>query len=213
MLRSCGCGLRSLHEPWIDTTTAMGKALYHITIAWAALEREVLIERTRAGMERARAEGKRIGRKPRKPIEQHHRWEEVRDLVRAGTLTKAEGARRLRVRYETSSAPPTRARRGQKRPSAVLVPVSDLPPAANDADGRARRRMGLLQLLEQLESGLSDLFRLAGAPRLEPRPSTCRKDSPVKRLLRALVAGGDKTAGPLFRHCHGRSAAAYRRPR
>jgi DNA invertase Pin-like site-specific DNA recombinase len=36
----------------------MGEALDHITIAWAQLEKRTLIERTRAGMERARTEGK-----------------------------------------------------------------------------------------------------------------------------------------------------------
>jgi hypothetical protein len=38
-LTACGCGLRSLQEPWIDTTTAIGEALYHITLAWARLEK------------------------------------------------------------------------------------------------------------------------------------------------------------------------------
>ena len=38
-LRSGGCGIRSLQEPWIDTTTPIGEAMYHITIAWAQLEK------------------------------------------------------------------------------------------------------------------------------------------------------------------------------
>lgn len=100
-LRSYGCGLRSLQEPWIDTTNPMGEALYHITIAWAQLEKRTLIERTRAGMERARSEGKAIGRPRRHPIQAHPRWPEIRDLVMEGTLTRQEGARRLRVRYAT----------------------------------------------------------------------------------------------------------------
>ena len=36
-LRSCDCGIRSLQEPWIDTTTLMGEAMYHITLAWASV--------------------------------------------------------------------------------------------------------------------------------------------------------------------------------
>jgi hypothetical protein len=28
-----GCGLRSLQEPWIDTATPIGEAMFHITIA------------------------------------------------------------------------------------------------------------------------------------------------------------------------------------
>ncbi len=57
---------RSLQEPWIDTTTAIGEAMYHITLAWAQLEKKQLTERVRAGLERARAEGKRLGRPARK---------------------------------------------------------------------------------------------------------------------------------------------------
>jgi DNA invertase Pin-like site-specific DNA recombinase len=38
-LRSSGCGIRTLQEPWIDTTTPIGEAMYHITIAWAQLDR------------------------------------------------------------------------------------------------------------------------------------------------------------------------------
>jgi DNA invertase Pin-like site-specific DNA recombinase len=79
----------------------MGEALFHITVAWAQLEKGILVERTIAGMERARAEGKRIGRPPARPVDKRRAWREVRDLVVAGTLTRAEGARRLRVRYDT----------------------------------------------------------------------------------------------------------------
>lgn len=98
-LRAGGCGIRSLQEPWIDTTTPMREAMFHITAAWAHLEKQVLIERTRTGMERARAEGKLSGRPLRRPVEQHPRFVQVRDLVVASVLTRAEGARRLRVRY------------------------------------------------------------------------------------------------------------------
>jgi DNA invertase Pin-like site-specific DNA recombinase len=61
-LRAAGCGIRSLQEPWIDTTTPIGEAMYHITLAWAQLEKRQLAERVRAGMARARAEGKSVGR-------------------------------------------------------------------------------------------------------------------------------------------------------
>jgi hypothetical protein len=64
-VRATGCGLRSLQEPWIDTTTPVGEALYHITLAWAQLEKRQLAERVRAGLALARAEGKALGRPPR----------------------------------------------------------------------------------------------------------------------------------------------------
>ena len=71
-VRSWRCGLRSLQEPWIDITTPMGEALFDITVVWAQLERHTISERVRAGMERARAEGKHVGRPRRStPITEH----------------------------------------------------------------------------------------------------------------------------------------------
>jgi len=61
-LTACGCGLRSQQGPWIDTTTAIGEALYHITLAWAQFEKRQIAERVKAGIDRARAEGKAIVR-------------------------------------------------------------------------------------------------------------------------------------------------------
>lgn len=48
----------------IDSTTAAGRMMYTFIAAVAAFERELLVERTRAGMAAARARGKRIGRPP-----------------------------------------------------------------------------------------------------------------------------------------------------
>ena len=46
----------------IDTTTSSGKLMFHIFGAIAEFERSLISERTKAGINRARAEGKRIGR-------------------------------------------------------------------------------------------------------------------------------------------------------
>lgn len=48
-----------------DTDTPLGKAFFTLAAMFAELERSILIERVRAGMARARAEGKRIGRPAR----------------------------------------------------------------------------------------------------------------------------------------------------
>jgi DNA invertase Pin-like site-specific DNA recombinase len=61
-IRPRGCGPRSLQEPWISTPTPIGEAMLHITIASAEREEQTLSGWTRAGMERARAEGKQLGR-------------------------------------------------------------------------------------------------------------------------------------------------------
>jgi DNA invertase Pin-like site-specific DNA recombinase len=49
-LRTWDCGIRSLQEPWIDTTTPFGEALFYITVAWAQLEKQTLAQRVQAGM-------------------------------------------------------------------------------------------------------------------------------------------------------------------
>jgi putative DNA-invertase from lambdoid prophage Rac len=49
----------------IDLSTATGKLQFHIICAFAEFERDLIRERTLAGLDRARAEGKRIGRHPK----------------------------------------------------------------------------------------------------------------------------------------------------
>lgn len=46
----------------IDTTTPMGRLLFHITGAFAEFERAMIVSRVNAGLRRARKEGKRLGR-------------------------------------------------------------------------------------------------------------------------------------------------------
>jgi len=56
-----GVGLRSLHES-IDTTTPAGKLTFHVFAAIAQFERDVLRERTRAGLMAAQKRGAKLGR-------------------------------------------------------------------------------------------------------------------------------------------------------
>jgi DNA invertase Pin-like site-specific DNA recombinase len=56
-----GVGLRSLHES-IDTTTPAGKLTFHVFGALAEFERDVMRERTQAGLLAARKRGKKLGR-------------------------------------------------------------------------------------------------------------------------------------------------------
>ncbi|MBA2679231.1 MAG: recombinase family protein [Ktedonobacteraceae bacterium] len=62
-LNTRGGGFRSLQES-IDTTTSGGKLVFHIFGALAEFEREVIRERTRAGLQAARARG-RLGGRPK----------------------------------------------------------------------------------------------------------------------------------------------------
>jgi DNA invertase Pin-like site-specific DNA recombinase len=60
-IHSVGCDL-FIHQSGIDTTTPTGKMMFGILSVFADFERSMITQRTRAGMERARREGRRIGR-------------------------------------------------------------------------------------------------------------------------------------------------------
>lgn len=61
MLESKGIGLKSLHES-IDTSSSSGKLVFHIFGALAEFERNLIRERTQAGLQAARARGRKGGR-------------------------------------------------------------------------------------------------------------------------------------------------------
>jgi DNA invertase Pin-like site-specific DNA recombinase len=52
----------------VDTTTPAGKLLFHVVAAMAEFERDLIRERVKAGMKRARVHGKHLGR-PRVPVD------------------------------------------------------------------------------------------------------------------------------------------------
>jgi DNA invertase Pin-like site-specific DNA recombinase len=51
-----------LHKQGIDTTTSAGKLLFQMLGVFAEFERSMIVERVKAGLRRARAEGKVLGR-------------------------------------------------------------------------------------------------------------------------------------------------------
>jgi DNA invertase Pin-like site-specific DNA recombinase len=62
-LGELGVGLY-LHQQAVDSSTPAGKAMLAMCGVFAEFEREMLRERVHAGLQRARAEGKRLGRPP-----------------------------------------------------------------------------------------------------------------------------------------------------
>ena len=63
-LKEKGIGFKSLHDGVIDTTTASGDLIFNIFAALAQFERQLIVERTKAGLAAARSRGKVGGRKP-----------------------------------------------------------------------------------------------------------------------------------------------------
>ena len=58
-----GVGLKSLNDP-IDTSTSQGRLIFNIFASLAEFERDVIQERTKAGLKAARARGRVGGRPP-----------------------------------------------------------------------------------------------------------------------------------------------------
>jgi DNA invertase Pin-like site-specific DNA recombinase len=59
--RALGIEFVSLHEA-VDTSTPMGRAMFHIAGAFAELEREIIRERVKAGLANAKRRGRKVGR-------------------------------------------------------------------------------------------------------------------------------------------------------
>lgn len=103
-LGHAGVGFRC-HTQEIDTTTATGRLVFAVLAAVAEMERELIRERVKAGMEKARAEGRRVGRPPKHQAPHEHRlWRSVLEALSAGHLTRKEAAKKLGVRYSTFRA-------------------------------------------------------------------------------------------------------------
>lgn len=96
-LGEAGAGFRSLTEA-IDTTTAAGRMMMQMVGAFAEFERAMLRERTAAGLEAARQEG-RLGGRPRKLTARQEA--EIRKMVERGDQTAAGAARLFGVHPAT----------------------------------------------------------------------------------------------------------------
>jgi DNA invertase Pin-like site-specific DNA recombinase len=53
-----------LHQQGLDTSTPAGKAMFQMLGVFAEFERGIIVERVKAGLARARSQGKRLGRRP-----------------------------------------------------------------------------------------------------------------------------------------------------
>ena len=96
-LEDKGIGFRSLTEA-IDTTTAGGKLVFHVFGALAEFERSIIRERTRAGLDAARARGRKGGRPPKL---KEADLKAARAMLADKSITVEEVAKHLRVSSAT----------------------------------------------------------------------------------------------------------------
>lgn len=88
-----GATFHSLTEK-IDTSGPMGKAMLTIMAAFAQLERDTIAERTKAGLEAAKAKGK-LGGRP--SVVDAKKLATIKKLVRSGDHSRADIARMVGI--------------------------------------------------------------------------------------------------------------------
>ncbi len=87
-----GVGFKSLTEG-VDTTTTGGTLVFHLFGALAQFERDLIVERTQAGLKVAATRGRKGGRKP---VVTPKKLQQARDHISDG-LTVREAAARLKI--------------------------------------------------------------------------------------------------------------------
>jgi DNA invertase Pin-like site-specific DNA recombinase len=81
-----------LHVQALDTSTPSGRAMFGMLSVFSEFERSIIQERVRAGLQRARQKGVRLGRAPTSPRVEEH----VRELLATG-MGKLKVARQLGI--------------------------------------------------------------------------------------------------------------------
>jgi DNA invertase Pin-like site-specific DNA recombinase len=108
MIHQKGAHLKSLKEPWLDTTTPQGKLLFAVFAGVSQFERDLISERTREGLSSARARGRKGGRppKPQKDMEialkmHDNKNYSISEIVKATGVAKTTLYRYLHIRNST----------------------------------------------------------------------------------------------------------------
>jgi DNA invertase Pin-like site-specific DNA recombinase len=126
-----GFGIQFLSQrEAIDTEGPLGRAIIVIVSAIAELERSIIIERVRAGMRRAKLEGKRLGRAPLQVnlallLRDRERGLSLNQLAKGHGISKASVCRVLKQEREAVSGgfAPTAAALGEPKEVTTPIPV------------------------------------------------------------------------------------------
>lgn len=120
-LQERGIGFRSLQEA-IDTTSSGGRLVFHVFAALAEFERDLIRERTNAGLQAARARGRVGGRPPlltKDKLRTARRMYEQKDMTVA-KIGEVLGVSRTTVyralRRDPATTPPRRRTASPTRP-------------------------------------------------------------------------------------------------
>jgi DNA invertase Pin-like site-specific DNA recombinase len=98
-LHSRNIGFKSLTES-IDTTTSGGKLIFHIFGALAEFERDIIRERTNAGLTAARARGKKGGR-PKSPLSEEKKLQMAKRMYEDKSMSVNDICRGLNIPRST----------------------------------------------------------------------------------------------------------------
>ena len=92
-----GARIRSLKEPWLDTTTPIGQLMFTLIAGISQFERDIISLRTKEGLKSARARG-RLGGRPRV---QKDRLKEAIVLYESKEYTLAEIKKKTGISHTT----------------------------------------------------------------------------------------------------------------
>jgi len=96
-----GVGFKSIQDSFIDTTTSQGRLIFNIFASLAEFERDIIRERTKAGLESARARG-RVGGRPKGLSEKAKQKAIVAEtLYKEKTLSVREICKQLEISTAT----------------------------------------------------------------------------------------------------------------
>jgi DNA invertase Pin-like site-specific DNA recombinase len=121
-------GLKSLNDP-IDTTTSQGRLIFNLFASLAEFEREVMRERTQAGLSAARARGRLGGRPKGIPHKAEATAYAAETLYREGQLSAQDIADKLHISkttlyaYLRARGVPIGTSRGQPGTPPTTTPV------------------------------------------------------------------------------------------
>lgn len=101
-IHKAGAQIKSLKEPWLDTTTPQGKLLFTIFAGLSQFERDLLSERTKDGLKAAKARG-RMGGRPSKRTDKaltvhalYNSGVKIAEIVRQTSLSRSTVYRIIR---------------------------------------------------------------------------------------------------------------------